>query len=96
MCRRTTCSICKATSHGILDCPKDEATTAVLTAADEAGWSRCYRCRALVELTIGCYHITCRCRAEFCYLCSVPWKNCTCAQWDEERLLQEARARTAR
>jgi hypothetical protein len=95
-CRVTTCSICKAASHGILDCPKDDATAAVLATAHEAGWSRCCGCRALVELAHGCYHMTCRCRAEFCYLCSVPWKNCKCAQWDEGRLVEEARARTAR
>jgi hypothetical protein len=40
--------------------------------------------------------MTCRCRAEFCYLCSIPWKNCKCSQWDEARLLEEARVRTAR
>ncbi len=91
-----TCAICKAASHGNQDCPKDEATAAVLEAAREAGWTRCYRCRAVVELTQGCYHMTCRCRAEFCYICSTPWKNCKCVQWDEVRLFQEARVRTAR
>jgi hypothetical protein len=50
----------------------------------------------VVELAQGCYHMTCRCRAEFCYLCSKPWKNCPCPQWDERRLLVEARALTAR
>jgi len=96
-CGVKTCSICKAASHGNLDCPKDEATAAVLALASEAGWIRCYRCRAVVELTQGCYHMTCRCRAEFCYLCKTPWKNCECVQWDEERLYEEAhRAITAR
>ncbi|UJR20435.1 hypothetical protein I4U23_023566 [Adineta vaga] len=95
-CRTTTCAICKGASHGNLDCPKDDDTAALLAAAKEAGWTRCYRCRAVVELTHGCYHITCRCRAEFCYLCSTPWKNCPCAQWDEARLIEEARVRTAR
>ncbi len=95
-CSVTTCSICKAASHGNADCPKDEATAAVLAAARAAGWTRCYRCRAMVELTQGCYHMTCRCRAEFCYLCSIQWKNCPCTQWDEARLIQEARVLTAR
>ncbi len=95
-CGVTTCSICKAASHDNLDCPKDEATAAVLAAAREAGWTRCYRCRAVVELAQGCYHMTCRCRGEFCYLCSKPWKNCKCPQWDEALLIQEARIRTAR
>ena len=28
----------------------------------------------------------CRCRAEFCFICTAPWKTCECAQWDEDRL----------
>ena len=95
-CRTQTCSMCKAASHGNLDCPKDTATAAVLDVAKQEGWTRCYRCRVLVELVQGCYHMTCRCRAEFCYLCSQPWKNCPCVQWDEQRLLAEAQLRTAR
>ncbi|CAF3335890.1 unnamed protein product [Rotaria socialis] len=95
-CGITTCSICKAASHGTLDCPKDEETSGVLAIADQAGWSRCYQCRALVELTQGCFHMTCRCHAQFCYLCKKPWKNCPCPQWDESRLVTEARIRSAR
>lgn len=95
-CQTKTCALCKAANHEREDCPKDEATAAVLATAKEAGWTRCYRCRSMVELTLGCFHMTCRCRGEFCYLCSVPWKNCTCPQWDETHLLREARARTAR
>ncbi|CAF1353122.1 unnamed protein product [Adineta ricciae] len=95
-CQMKTCAICKGVSHDDLECPRDEATTAVLAVAKQEGWTRCYRCRAVVELTQGCYHMTCRCRAEFCYLCSTAWKNCSCVQWDETRLLEEARVRTAR
>ncbi|CAF1309621.1 unnamed protein product [Rotaria sp. Silwood1] len=95
-CQVKTCSICKAASHGNFDCPKDEATSAVLATAREAGWTRCYQCRAMIELTHGCYHMTCRCRAQFCYICSTPWKNCQCPQWDEQNLYDEARARAER
>ena len=49
-----------------------------------------------MELTHGCYHITCRCSKQFCYLCAETWKNCTCPQWDERRLLVTARARVER
>jgi hypothetical protein len=30
----------------------------VLQTADENGWQRCYSCRRLVELDLGCNHIT--------------------------------------
>lgn len=33
---------------------------------------------------------SCRCRAEFCYVCGERWKTCGCAQWDEARLLDRA------
>ncbi|KAF4612605.1 hypothetical protein G7Y89_g15574 [Cudoniella acicularis] len=29
--------------------------------------------RTLVELTQGCSHITCRCKAQFCYICGAIW-----------------------
>ena len=92
----TTCSFCKGASHNGLECPKDEATKTVLAVARQAGWTRCYQCRTMIELTHGCYHMTCRCSAQFCYLCATPWKNCACPQWNEENLYTEARARAER
>ncbi len=38
----------------------------------------------------------CRCNSEFCYVCGVKWKECTCANWDEANLLHAARGRAAR
>lgn len=32
----------------------------------------------------------CYCGAEFCYICARIWKTCSCAQWDEQRLLDQA------
>jgi hypothetical protein len=80
----------------MLACPNDADTQALLQAARIAGWARCYRCRMMVELTQGCYHMTCRCRAEFCYLCAAHWKTCPCPQWDEDRLLLDAQRRVGR
>jgi hypothetical protein len=32
----------------------------------------------------------CRCRYEFCYVCSARWKQCECPHWDEARLQERA------
>ena len=57
MCGFLTCTICKANAHAG-DCPQDTAMQQVLEVGKEAGWQRCQTCRRLVELTIGCYHMT--------------------------------------
>ena len=31
--------------------------------------------------------IRCICGAEFCYVCGMKWKTCTCEFWDESRLI---------
>ncbi|KAG5958948.1 hypothetical protein E4U56_005241 [Claviceps arundinis] len=86
-CRSRTCTMCKGQMHTQRDCPADTATTEVLQMADVNGWQRCYSCRRLVDLNTGCNHMTCRCGAQFCYVCGVQWKQCDCAQWDENRLV---------
>ncbi|KAK4101968.1 hypothetical protein N658DRAFT_495906 [Parathielavia hyrcaniae] len=86
-CWRTTCVTCKGPSHAGKDCPHDVASQELLRVAAENGWQRCYSCRRLVELDHGCNHITCRCGAQFCYVCGLIWKTCRCEQWNEARLL---------
>lgn len=73
-CRTKACSICKRAAHAFgQDCPADWELDAVLQMGENAGWRRCYKCRNLVELTQGCSHITCRCKAQFCYICGAVW-----------------------
>ncbi|KAI4272046.1 MAG: hypothetical protein LQ337_005577 [Flavoplaca oasis] len=56
-CFTETCTICKGNCHEG-DCPRDTATQEVLATAAREGWQRCYNCRRLVELDIGCNHMT--------------------------------------
>lgn len=73
-CRIRACSTCKRPAHGFgQDCPADWELDAVLQMGEKSGWRRCYKCRTLVELTQGCSHITCRCKAQFCYICGAVW-----------------------
>ncbi|KAL2022089.1 hypothetical protein VTK56DRAFT_6133 [Thermocarpiscus australiensis] len=91
-CLTTTCTICKGPSHGGDDCPDDPATQALAELAAQQGWQKCNSCRTYIELDIGCNHMTCRCGAQFCYVCGLPWKTCPCEQWDESRLYTRANA----
>ncbi|KAI0118423.1 hypothetical protein GGR51DRAFT_216678 [Nemania sp. FL0031] len=73
-CRTRVCVMCKKDAHPVgQDCPNDCELDAVLEMGERSGWRRCYKCRTLVELTYGCTHITCRCRAQFCYICGAVW-----------------------
>jgi hypothetical protein len=73
-CKTRVCVMCKRAAHQLgHDCPEDGELDAVLKMGENSGWRRCYKCRALVELTQGCTHITCRCKAQFCYICGAVW-----------------------
>ena len=93
-CRISVCTHCRKHAHPLqLFCKQEDETGALQGLLEQNRWQRCPNCRAVVELNQGCYHITCRCRSQFCYLCSAPWKTCSCSQWDERMLLQEAERR---
>ena len=57
----------------------------MLDVAEREGWRRCYKCRSLVEKTSGCRHMTCTCKAQFCYTCGSKWKTCGCTEVDQAR-----------
>lgn len=56
-CGERTCVLCKHEAHEG-DCPADEASRQTEELAQREGWQRCLPCRRLVELNVGCYHMT--------------------------------------
>ncbi|KAK3954341.1 hypothetical protein QBC32DRAFT_90497 [Pseudoneurospora amorphoporcata] len=73
-CKMRVCLTCKRGAHRLgQDCPEDIEVETVLKMGEKSGWRRCYKCRNLVELTQGCTHMTCRCKAQFCYICGAVW-----------------------
>ncbi|KAK5123559.1 hypothetical protein LTR85_002597 [Meristemomyces frigidus] len=88
-CDAKTCVHCKNAAHAG-DCAQDQATQDTLKLATEEGWKKCPKCERMIELTFGCNHMICFCRAQFCYVCRAPWKTCLCPQWDPNRLLARA------
>ncbi|KAJ7728089.1 hypothetical protein B0H16DRAFT_245323 [Mycena metata] len=92
-CRTPVCVACKQIMHPGELCGENAAVEQVKALAREQRWQTCPGCAQIIDLQQGCYHMTCRCRTEFCYICAAPWKNCTCPQWEEARLLNTAEQR---
>ena len=93
-CESVACTHCRKAAHPEWQlCEPDDDTAVVRALMEENSWQRCPGCSAIVELSLGCNHITCRCKAQFCYECAMPWKTCQCEQWVERRLYAEAERR---
>ena len=88
-CRRRTCGKCREQHSGDRThvCRPDAGADQVLQLSHASGWARCPGCSHMIELHVGCFHTTCRCQTEFCYLCRALWKTCECPQWDERQLM---------
>ncbi|TQV92925.1 IBR finger domain-containing protein [Cordyceps javanica] len=56
-CEQWTCTICKSPEHGGM-CPDDPCRAEILAVAKENGWQQCYGCKRLVELNVGCNHMS--------------------------------------
>lgn len=69
---------------------------AVQQLALDEGWRRCYRCNTMIEHQAACRHITCRCGAQFCYVCSKAWWTCGCTERQLESVKARAKENAAR
>lgn len=56
-CRKSTCIVCKKEIHEG-GCFEDSPDQSIMTAAAEAGFMQCFKCKRMVELDKGCRHIT--------------------------------------
>lgn len=55
--QKLTCTVCKAGAHEG-DCLEDPTIQSLMTAAAEADFQQCRKCKRIIELNEGCYHIT--------------------------------------
>ncbi|KAK1769978.1 hypothetical protein QBC33DRAFT_512647 [Phialemonium atrogriseum] len=95
-CRRghSLCTICRQAAHpSNANCPQDHDQRLADRLAEEEGWRRCHKCSVLVEHREACQHMTCRCGAQFCYVCGAPWCTCSCNMEALEAHKSAARAR---
>ncbi|KAI9800715.1 MAG: hypothetical protein M1833_003130 [Piccolia ochrophora] len=73
-CKGKICKHCTEEAHqGDRECPIDWELEALRQLGDHQIWRRCHSCAALVELGIGCIHMSCTCGAMFCYMCGAVW-----------------------
>lgn len=86
-CGQKACRRCKREAHFGRRCDITEDKE-VLEVTQYSGFQRC-KCGHVVELNTGCYHMTCRCGRQFCYLCGRVWKTCDCVQFEGQRLNTE-------
>lgn len=46
----------------------------------------------MVEHNQGCRHMTCRCKAQFCYICTLKWRTCACTDAQLAEIQDRAQA----
>ncbi|KAJ7207182.1 hypothetical protein GGX14DRAFT_366730 [Mycena pura] len=92
-CGTDVCVSCKQNTHPGERCGENEALEQLKALAKEQRWQTCPGCARIIDLQQGCFHMTCLCRTEFCYVCAALWKHCECPQWEEVRLLDTAEQR---
>ncbi|KAG0620880.1 hypothetical protein M758_4G251800 [Ceratodon purpureus] len=99
-CLRSFCLDCRVPWHWNRSCQeyqnlppdqRDAEESNLYKLAKNQKWQRCKKCRRIIELAEGCYHMTCRCGYEFCYTCGTEWKHkrqqCQCNLWDERNIV---------
>ncbi|KAG5638839.1 hypothetical protein H0H81_009610 [Sphagnurus paluster] len=77
-CAVVVCTACKLHEHPGETCSENTFTAGVKKLAKEKRWQTCPDCHELVEKTVGCNHIVCRCKANFCYGCGKKMGQCKC------------------
>lgn len=92
-----TCTLCRGAQHEFTNgrgaCPQDRDIQRTEELAEEAGWKRCTGCHAYVEHSDACQHMTCRCGAQFCYVCGARWRTCGCTMEQLAEVKSAARQR---
>lgn len=96
-CSRFICIHCGVPWHASMTCeeyqilPVDEGDEGEITLhrlAQNNRWRQCQQCRRIIELTQGCYHMTCWCGHQFCYSCGAEYREgaqtCQCEFFDDD------------
>ncbi|CAI2369937.1 unnamed protein product [Moneuplotes crassus] len=84
-CHKSYCLRCKVEWHENFSCEEyrkykgyPEEDRQFQKYLDGTPFKQCPKCGHWVEKVSGCNHITCRCKYEFCYICTAKHKTCNC------------------
>lgn len=96
VCEREICVNCGVPWHSTITCEEYQSLPFEERNADDISlhhlaqnkrWRQCEECRRMIELTHGCYHMSCWCGHEFCYSCGAEYidaqQMCECAFWND-------------
>ncbi|KAF9007107.1 hypothetical protein BDQ17DRAFT_260716 [Cyathus striatus] len=78
-CKLDICGKCKQQAHPGDTCQGYVGSILLKELVQSQAWQTCPKCKAVVERTYGCDHMSCRCGTQFCYRCAKLWKTCSCA-----------------
>lgn len=108
-CGTLICEKCKCEAHGDVSCAEalhNKGAPQLDSMAESNDWRKCGKCGNFIELVygmsstpiqtdsrIGCNHMICLCRYQFCFECGAEWHTCNCALFSEERLIEAVEAR---
>ena len=79
-CGFTWCFNCTQESHRPLSCDMLRQWEKRVLNDKSDSWilentKSCPKCKNFIEKNLGCLHMTCKCRHEFCWLCLGDWAN---------------------
>ena len=69
-CHQSICLVCGATKHDGDNCNAAHDIVLGEMLKSKKDWVRCPKSQHIIERTTGCDHMTCKCGAEFCFICS--------------------------
>lgn len=82
ICRKHYCLNCKCEYHHKMTClqykKKHINDVLFMKFVTGANYKQCLKCKAWIERTEGCPHMTCKCGFEFCYQCGKNYDVCSC------------------
>eukprot|EP00887_Chlorella_sp_A99_P005528 scaffold1.g5528.t1 len=86
-CGKAVCAACGVLWHRDLSCAeyqalpqelRSEGDRGLMALAAQKSWKACPGCRNMVEKSMGCNHVRCRCGVEMCFECGAKWGDCQC------------------